>query len=79
MPDEFLQEPRVAYFSMEIALRTEIPTYAGGLEVLGGDVFCEFSERGVEGLHRSDQPARVRRRTRGGWECLLISARHACR
>jgi len=25
---QFLQEPRVAYFSMEIALRSEIPTYA---------------------------------------------------
>ncbi len=37
MPDEFLQEPRVAYFSMEIALRGEIPTYAGGLGVLAGD------------------------------------------
>jgi glycogen phosphorylase len=35
--DEFLQEPRVAYFSMEIALRAEIPTYAGGLGVLAGD------------------------------------------
>jgi glycogen phosphorylase len=37
MLDEFLHEPRVAYFSMEIALRTEIPTYAGGLGVLAGD------------------------------------------
>jgi len=37
LPDEFLQEPRVAYFSMEIALRSEIPTYAGGLGVLAGD------------------------------------------
>src|SRR5690348_14736159 len=35
--DEFLTEPRVAYFSMEIALRTEIPTYSGGLGVLAGD------------------------------------------
>jgi glycogen phosphorylase len=35
--DEFLREPRVAYFSMEIALRSEIPTYAGGLGVLAGD------------------------------------------
>jgi len=35
--DDFLQEPRVAYFSMEIALRSEIPTYAGGLGVLAGD------------------------------------------
>jgi starch phosphorylase len=35
--DQFLQEPRVAYFSMEIALRNEIPTYTGGLGVLAGD------------------------------------------
>jgi starch phosphorylase len=35
--DEFLKLPRVAYFSMEIALRNEIPTYAGGLGVLAGD------------------------------------------
>ena len=37
MLDEFLHEPRVAYFSMEIALRSEIPTYAGGLGILAGD------------------------------------------
>jgi len=37
MPDEFLHEPRVAYFTMEIALRNEIPTYAGGLGILAGD------------------------------------------
>jgi len=37
MLDEFIHEPRVAYFSMEIALRNEIPTYAGGLGVLAGD------------------------------------------
>lgn len=35
--DEFNHSPRVAYFSMEIALRNEIPTYAGGLGVLAGD------------------------------------------
>jgi starch phosphorylase len=35
--DQFLMQPRVAYFSMEIALRSEIPTYAGGLGVLAGD------------------------------------------
>ncbi len=29
--------PRVAYFSMEIALETGIPTYSGGLGVLAGD------------------------------------------
>lgn len=33
----FAQEERIAYFSMEIALRSEIPTYSGGLGVLGGD------------------------------------------
>ncbi len=37
MLSEFTQEPRVAYFSMEIALRSEMPTYAGGLGVLAGD------------------------------------------
>src|SRR6185312_62604 len=35
--DRFLADARVAYFSMEIALRSEIPTYAGGLGVLAGD------------------------------------------
>ena len=37
MLDEFIHEPRVAYFSTEIALRNDIPTYAGGLGVLAGD------------------------------------------
>jgi starch phosphorylase len=37
MLDDYLHKPRVAYFSMEIALRSEIPTYAGGLGVLAGD------------------------------------------
>ena len=35
--DDFVHEPRIAYFSMEIALRNEIPTYAGGLGILAGD------------------------------------------
>ncbi len=35
--DAFLGDSRVAYFSMEIALRSEIPTYAGGLGILAGD------------------------------------------
>jgi glycogen phosphorylase len=33
----FTREPRFAYFSMEIALRPDIPTYSGGLGVLAGD------------------------------------------
>ena len=32
--EPFIHEPRIAYFSMEIALRSEIPTYSGGLGVL---------------------------------------------
>lgn len=32
-----MHEVRIAYFSMEIALRSEIPTYSGGLGVLAGD------------------------------------------
>ncbi len=35
--ESFLHTPRIAYFSMEIALRSEIPTYAGGLGILAGD------------------------------------------
>jgi starch phosphorylase len=37
MLDEFLHSPRIAYFSMEIAITNAIPTYAGGLGVLAGD------------------------------------------
>ncbi len=40
MPDAvdiYTRRPRVAYFSMEIALREDIPTYAGGLGILAGD------------------------------------------
>lgn len=37
MLEAFIHEPRVAYFSMEIALRNEIPTYSGGLGILAGD------------------------------------------
>lgn len=35
--EPFIHEPRIAYFSMEIALANEIPTYSGGLGVLAGD------------------------------------------
>ena len=33
----FLNKTHFGYFSLEIALRNEIPTYAGGLGVLAGD------------------------------------------
>ncbi len=32
-----IDEPRIAYFSMEIGLTPELPTYSGGLGVLAGD------------------------------------------
>ncbi len=37
MLEEFIHEPRIAYFSMEIALQNDIPTYSGGLGILAGD------------------------------------------
>ena len=36
--DPFIQRTHIAYFSMEIALRAEMHTYAGGLGVLAGDI-----------------------------------------
>ncbi len=35
--EPFLQRTRIAYFSMEIALRPDMHTYSGGLGVLAGD------------------------------------------
>lgn len=35
--EQLVKEPKIAYFSMEIGLRNEIPTYSGGLGVLAGD------------------------------------------
>jgi starch phosphorylase len=36
--DESKENRRVAYFSMEVALERDIPTYSGGLGVLAGDM-----------------------------------------
>ena len=33
----FTAEPKIAYFSMEIGLQNDVPTYSGGLGVLAGD------------------------------------------
>lgn len=33
-----VDEPKVGYFSMEMALEAGMPTYSGGLGVLAGDV-----------------------------------------
>jgi len=45
--EEFLHEPRIAYFSMEVALRSEIPTYAGGLGILAGDTMRSAADLGL--------------------------------
>ncbi|MBC8413214.1 MAG: alpha-glucan family phosphorylase [Nitrospira sp.] len=34
---KYTNEPKIAYFSMEIGLRDEIPTFSGGLGILAGD------------------------------------------
>ena len=39
--------PRIAYFSMEIALEDGIPTYSGGLGVLAGDMMFSAADLGV--------------------------------
>jgi glycogen phosphorylase len=39
--------PRVAYFSMEIALDPSMPTYSGGLGVLAGDTLRSAADLGI--------------------------------
>jgi len=34
----FIEDPRIAYFSMEIGIIKDVPTYSGGLGVLAGDI-----------------------------------------
>ncbi len=34
---QFTSEPMIAYFSMEIGIKNDIPTYSGGLGILAGD------------------------------------------
>ncbi|MGB1012488.1 MAG: alpha-glucan family phosphorylase, partial [Nannocystaceae bacterium] len=38
---------RVAYFSMEVGLSSEIPTYSGGLGVLAGDTLRAAADMAV--------------------------------
>src|ERR1700756_322634 len=39
--------PRIAYFSMELALEPDIPTYSGGLGILAGDTLRSAADLGV--------------------------------
>lgn len=44
MLDEFIKESKIAYFSMEIGVKSEMPTYSGGLGVLAGDTLRSASD-----------------------------------
>jgi len=41
---EFIKEPKIAYFSMEIGIHNDIYTYSGGLGVLAGDTIRSASD-----------------------------------
>ena len=43
----YLAHTRIAYFSMEIALRPEMHTYSGGLGVLAGDTVRSCADLGL--------------------------------
>ena len=45
--ETFTHKLRFAYFSMEIALENDIPTYSGGLGVLAGDSLRAAADIGV--------------------------------
>jgi len=36
--NHFFEDPKIAYFTMEIGIINEIPTYSGGLGILAGDI-----------------------------------------
>lgn len=45
--DEFVLRTRIAYFSMEIAIRPEMRTYSGGLGILAGDTARSSADLGL--------------------------------
>ena len=54
--EPFVHEPRIAYFSMEIALASEIPTYSGGLGVLAGGTMCSAAASLYDKLEQTVLP-----------------------
>ena len=44
---EFLAEPMIAYFSMEIGVKNDIPTYSGGLGILAGDTIKSAADLNI--------------------------------
>jgi len=61
---------RIAYFSMEVALASEMPTYAGGLGVLAGDTLrsCADLEVPVVGVTLAHRRGYFRQEIRDGWQ-----------
>jgi starch phosphorylase len=47
MANDITALPTIAYFSMEMALDSQIPTYSGGLGVLAGDTLHSAADLGV--------------------------------
>ncbi|MGE0114947.1 MAG: alpha-glucan family phosphorylase [Steroidobacteraceae bacterium] len=45
---DFTQQSRIAYFSMEIALQPDMPTYSGGLGMLAGDTLRSAADLGIQ-------------------------------
>jgi glycogen phosphorylase len=41
----FIEGAKIAYFSMEIGINADMPTYSGGLGVLAGDVIRSSAAR----------------------------------
>jgi starch phosphorylase len=48
MLEALRNSPHVAYFSMEIALASSIPTYSGGLGVLAGDMMRSAADLALQ-------------------------------
>jgi glycogen phosphorylase len=47
MLNDMVALPTIAYFSMEIALESNIPTYSGGLGILAGDILRSAADLGL--------------------------------
>jgi glycogen phosphorylase len=47
MLNDMVALPTIAYFSMEIALDSHIPTYSGGLGILAGDTLRSAADLGL--------------------------------
>lgn len=65
---DMLARAQVAYFSMEIALRSDVPTYSGGLGVLAGDVMRSAADLSVPlvGVTLASRSGYFRQRIEGG-------------